>query len=210
MRAWYRGQRVLFIGAIVLFIEDDATDLLDGREERRARPDGNRRLTAPQPLPVREPLRILQGAMQKRDLAGEAGENPLDHLRREGDFRDADNCSLPRPHTRRDGAQVDFRLAAAGHAVQEKGFARRVAHRLRDAIPRDLLRARQYGRGNAPLLNHRRVDGNFAPIPMRRRSTRRFKIGAPRPVSARKVAIVTAPSGRLPGDGVPRRARRRR
>ena len=70
---------------------------------------------------------IAEATVRHGDLAGEAGGNAAQRLRGERDFRDEEE-RLPSLRQREfDGAQVDFGLATAGHAVQQEaapgGFA---------------------------------------------------------------------------------------
>ena len=116
---------LVLVGAVVLLVDDDQPEPLDRGEDRRARPDGDPRLTGPQPPPLVVALALAQRRVQQRDRVPEARREARHRLRREGDLRHERDHALA---TRQGGlrrAQVHLGLAGPGHAVQQVGLARR-------------------------------------------------------------------------------------
>jgi hypothetical protein len=132
----------------VLLVDDDHAEAGNGREHRRARADRDAGLTAPQALPLAEPLALRQAGVQHRDLGPEARREAGGELRRQRDLRHQHDRALPGRERVGDHVQVDLGLAAAGHAMDQER---------REAIPearldrgmRDLLLGRERRRDRA-------------------------------------------------------------
>ncbi len=112
------GNGLLLERCFVLFVDDDQPEMRTGGEDCTPRPDDDLHLAGGDLCPVPVPLAVRQMAVQNRD-AVEAGAKPADRLGREADFRHEHDRL---PTIRNDLANrldVDFGLAAAGHAVQQ-------------------------------------------------------------------------------------------
>ena len=93
---------------------------LRGRgEDGAASADDHLHLPVGDAPPVLAALGGVQMAVQHRDVAAAAAKR-LDGLRRQADFGNEDQRFLALAHDFLDGAEVEFGLAAAGDAVQEK------------------------------------------------------------------------------------------
>ncbi len=110
---------LLLVGRVVLLVDDDQPEPLDGREDRGARADGDPRLAAAQPPPLVVALALRQRGVQERDGVAEARGEARDGLRRERDLRHERDHALAALERRGRRAQVDLGLARAGDAVQQ-------------------------------------------------------------------------------------------
>ena len=113
---------LLFVGSLVFFIDHDESEIFERRENRAARADHDPRAAGMNLVPFIVPLAFRQMAVQDRDhvrLRGEAALEALDGLRRERDFRDEHDRRLAARERGADRLQIDFRFAAAGHAVEQ-------------------------------------------------------------------------------------------
>ena len=81
--------------------------------------------------------------MQDGNRVAEIGGKCLDHLRRQRDLRHEQDRALPRCERLRDQVQVDKRLAAAGHAEEQRRLRIRRAQQCLQAGKHLLLRRRQ-------------------------------------------------------------------
>ena len=113
---------LLFVGSLVLFIDDDQSEILERREDGAARADHDPRAAGLNLVPFIVPLAFGQMAVQDRDHLlrfGEAALESLDRLRRERNFRDEHDGRFSAREGRTDRLQINLRLAAAGHAVEQ-------------------------------------------------------------------------------------------
>ena len=116
---------LVLVGRVVLLVDDDQAELLDGREHGRARPDRDPRLADAQPAPLVVALAVGERGVQQRDGVAEAGGEPRHGLRRQRDLgheHDHALVALERPGRR---AEIDLGLARTGHAVQQPRLAGR-------------------------------------------------------------------------------------
>ena len=122
----------------VLFVEHDQPQVRRRREHGAARADDHLHLAARNPLPVPMPLGIAQMAVQHGHVA-EPRAKPFPRLRRQADLRHQhDRLPAVADHFF-DRLDVDFRLAAAGDAVNQNRLVPRRPQRLRIALERRLL-----------------------------------------------------------------------
>ena len=110
---------------LVFLVHDDQSQRIDRRENGRARADDDAGAALADFVPFIVPFAggqmAVQHGHQRLQRAGtEAGLEPLDRLRRQRDFRHQHNRALALLQGVGDGLQINFRLAAAGHAVQEE------------------------------------------------------------------------------------------
>ncbi len=106
---------------VVLLVDDDQAGGGQRREHGRAGPDDEARRAARGGQPRREPLALGQARMQHGDAVPETPLEPADELRREADLRHEEQRLPAARELLGDEPQVDFRLAAAGHPVQQPG-----------------------------------------------------------------------------------------
>ena len=111
---------LVLVRAVVLLVDHDQAEVLDRREQRRARADRDRRGAAAQPLPLLEPLARAQAAVQHRERVAEAAAQPREDLVRERDLGHEHERPPARVERGGDRAQVDLGLAAAGDAVEQE------------------------------------------------------------------------------------------
>ena len=78
---------------------------------------GDLRLAFGDAPPMAAALGVAEMTVQHRDI-GAAAAKAGDSLRRQADFRHENQRFLAAPYHFFDGSQIDFGLAAAGHAVQ--------------------------------------------------------------------------------------------
>ena len=106
----------------MLFIDDDQPEILERREDGAARADDDPRAARLNLVPFIVPLAFGQMAVQDRDhllRLGEAALESLDRLRRERNFRNEHDGRFPAREGRTDRLQINLRLPAAGHAVEQ-------------------------------------------------------------------------------------------
>ncbi len=132
------GGRILFVARLVLLIDDEQAGVGHRGEDRAARADHHIRLTGGDLLPIAVPGRLRQAAVQHGHLR-ETRDEPLDRLRGQRDLRHEHHRLLPPCHRLGDEAQVNLRLAAAGHAQEQMRPKATLDHRWRDGIERRLL-----------------------------------------------------------------------
>ena len=109
----------------MLFIDDDQAEVRAGREDRRTRADDDPRAPIANLVPLVVPLAFAEVRVEHGDLVlrrCEARFETFDGLRRERDFRHEHDRRLAAFEDELNGLEVNFRLATAGHAVEEDGL----------------------------------------------------------------------------------------
>ena len=123
----------LLVARLVLLVHDDRAEVLERREDRRARANGDPLATLLEREPFVIPLAVAQRAVQHRDLVAEHGAKAIDRLRRERDLRHEDDRRLSLlEHDAPQQLDVDERFSAAGHAVEQEHVARAAGRERRD------------------------------------------------------------------------------
>ena len=102
----------------MLFVQHDDAHVLDGHKDRRARADRDTGAALPKALPFVEALPRREPAVHDGGKAPEARAQLGEHLRRQGNFRHQKDRRLSARQRAGDEGEIDFRLAAARHAVQ--------------------------------------------------------------------------------------------
>ena len=144
------------IGVLLLLVDDEQAEILHGCENRAARADNDARETRADAFPLVVALRERQAAVQNGDRVTEIGGKRLDHLRRQRNLRHEQDRALPRRERLRDQVQVDERLAAAGHAEEQRRLRVRCAQQLLQAVKHLLLRrCQRRDRLRLPGVMHR-------------------------------------------------------
>ena len=118
---------LLLVRVLVFLIDDHETKRLHRGKHRRARADHNPRTALPDLVPLVVPFPRRQVTVQHRHQSllrplAEPRLEPLHRLRRKRDFRYQHDRALPLAKRVGDRLQVHLRLAAAGHAVQQKNI----------------------------------------------------------------------------------------
>jgi hypothetical protein len=109
----------LLVGAVVLFVNDNQSHLLERREHRRPGADDDIDVAAADALPLVVALAIGEAAVLDGDAVAERLAEDDGHRGSEGDLRHQDQHAAAAAADRGREAQVDFRLAAARHTVEE-------------------------------------------------------------------------------------------
>ncbi|MNZ72742.1 hypothetical protein D3C78_911290 [compost metagenome] len=109
---------LLFIGGVVLLVDDDQPRILQWGEQRRTGADDDVRLAIAGSQPGVEALAVGQRRVQQGDARIEAPFEASQGLRTEVDLRDQYQCLLASFQRFADQLQVDLGLAAAGDAGQ--------------------------------------------------------------------------------------------
>ena len=141
VRASYRGSELLLERRVVLLVDDDETEPIDGREHGRPRADDDARRTRRDPLALVTTLGIGEGRVEHGDAVAEARAEATDGLRREGDLGHEHDDSAAALERRRGGLEVDLRLPAPRRALEQDVAAVSVqrgddSRRRRRAAPR--------------------------------------------------------------------------
>ena len=116
---------LLFVRMLVFLVDDHKTKRLHRGEHRRASADHDSRPALPNLVPLVVPFPCREVTVQHchqrllRPLT-EPRFEPLHRLRCQRDFRHEHDRPLPLAKRMLDRLQVHLRLAAAGHAVQQK------------------------------------------------------------------------------------------
>jgi hypothetical protein len=148
------GRGGLLVGGLVLLIDDDQSEVRDGREERGAGSDGDPRLAAGYPVPLVKPLPCRKPAVQDGYARPEPGAETSDGLRGERDLRNKHDCRAPVRKLVVDGAHVDLGLPRSGDPVQKHALAGRSG---RDRVESTPLTCRELVMSWRGALTHLRI-----------------------------------------------------
>jgi hypothetical protein len=124
----------------VLLVDADHAEARDGREDRGACADHDRRFAARDACTLVASLRLGERGVQHGDALAEARAKASERLRSERDLRDEHDRPAPTLESRRARLQVDLGLAAAGGAVEEEVRGRTIVEGRNDSRQRRLLR----------------------------------------------------------------------
>ena len=114
-------RRPLLVARLVLFVHHDRPEPLDGSEHRRAGPDGQASLAAPQRPPRVGALAVRQPRVQHRHLVAEHAAHPRDRLRRERDLGDEQDGTGTRRYDATKHVEIDERFSGARDALDQGG-----------------------------------------------------------------------------------------
>ena len=112
---------LLLVGPLMLLVEDDEPEALQGGEEGAAGANHHVVDAVAEGPPGTAVLGGGEAAVEHRHPAGEACLEPLNCLGREGYLRDKDDSPPALLQAPGQGLQVDLGLAAAGNALQKEG-----------------------------------------------------------------------------------------
>ena len=161
----------LLVGALVLFVDDDDTQLVQWREYRAAGPNHDPRGARMNSTPLIEALALGKMAVKHRHFPLEIRKARLksfDRLWRKGDLRYQDERRATKIHRVPDGLKIDLGLPAAGYPEQQQrpngkldGFLRRAQRGALFRIQREILVGKKglVGKGIARHL----LSGNGQP-----------------------------------------------
>ncbi len=127
---------LLLVGQVVFFINDDQAGPGQGCEYGRAGTDDDARLAVAGGDPGVQTLAVIEARVQDHHRHIEAASEALHGLRRQADLRDQDQCLALALQAVFDRLQVDFRLATAGHPLQQPALKALGGD---DAVQRSLL-----------------------------------------------------------------------
>ena len=114
----------LLVARFLLFIDDDQAQIFERREHRRTRSHHDAGLAAPHAPPFARALHFRQRAVKHRNARAEPRAAQPSDPQRQRNFRHQNQRRLVARERRFDGAQIHFRLAAAGDAVEQAHFER--------------------------------------------------------------------------------------
>ena len=161
------GRFLLFVGMLLLLVDDDDAEVFQRREHAGARADDDPDAPGPDMLPLVVPLARRQMAVQHGHahlLPDETRAKMFHRLRRERDFRDEHERRFALGENPVDRLQVDLRLAAAGDAVQQNDARLGRGRLLRNHLQGGHL----LGIGQVRCrLGHRRVNEGIAVLRLR-------------------------------------------
>ena len=112
---------LLFIGAVVLLIDDDHAKVFKRGEERGTRADDNRRFTALCFLPCGQAFTVVKARVQHFNGSIKPLAKTGDGLRRQANFRHHHQRLLALFEHIFQHAKIDFRFARSGDARQQPG-----------------------------------------------------------------------------------------
>ncbi len=155
---------VLLVGPVVLLVDDDQPQVGNRREHRGAGAHDDPRVALPDAPPLIVPLPRRELAVQHRHRPPEARARRAHEHRRQADLGHEDDRPPAPRESRLDGAEVDLRLPAARHAVEEErperpsgeGVEQRPQRRLlvRGRLHRqELARGQPFGPAHVALLD---------------------------------------------------------
>ncbi len=154
----------LLVTSLMLLIDDDDAELGEGREHRRAGADDDADLAADDGPPGIVALSIGKARMQNGDPGASRGLEPgaeaPHQLGGERNLGDEHQRPSPSLENAGDGLQIDFGLAAAGDAVQQKGGEAALLQNRLEGRKRLLLLG---GGDYPPVGGHRLGEEGVAP-----------------------------------------------
>ena len=137
---------VLLVRPVVLLVDDDQPEIGNRREHRGARSDDHPRVALPDAPPLVVPLPRRELAVQHGHRPPEARPRGPQEHRRQADLGDEDDRAAAPFERRLDGTEVDLRLAAAGHAVEQERAEHAAGERVEQGEERGLLVRRRHHR----------------------------------------------------------------
>ena len=127
---------LLLVRPVVLLVHDDQAEALNGREDRRARADDDVDLRAADAMPLIVALAVGQAAVLDGHAIAEQRPERSGDGRRERDFRhEDDDAPAGSRHFARQ-PEIQLRLAAAGHAVEQGRRERSGLRQAREPVER--------------------------------------------------------------------------
>ena len=137
---------------LLLFVNDDKSQILKGREHCGPCTDDHPHAAASDALPLIVPLAHGQGRVQDGDTVAEIAGKGLQHLRRQRDLRHQKNGGFSLPQDLVDEADIDRRLPTAGNAEQQRSLRLPAVDKRAESLVRPLLVIVQHGGLGTPEL----------------------------------------------------------
>jgi hypothetical protein len=142
----------LLVGTVVLFVDDDESNPLQGREHRGSRADHDVHVAAADAVPLIVALAVGEAAVLDSDAVAEGVAEERGDRRRQRDFRHEHQHAAAGVASRRREAEVDFGFAAAGDAVQKGDVERARVGEGAEAVEGGLLLAGQASQPGRDLI----------------------------------------------------------
>ncbi|MPM68295.1 hypothetical protein SDC9_115226 [bioreactor metagenome] len=138
----------LFVGAFMLLVDHDQTEVGKRGEQRRTGADHDPDLSVPDAVPLRQPFAAGKAAVHHAQRVAEARPEAAHRLRRERNFRHQHDGGAPQLQRPGDGLEIDFGLARTGDAEKQSGVGRfsGVIEQSEDAVQRFALFRRRFAR----------------------------------------------------------------
>ena len=114
------GRPIALVGPFVLLVDDDQAQLREWRQDRQPRPDQDVDRAGPNPPPLVGPFAFAEARMEEPDPGIEIGPQAVHDRQGQGDLGNEQQDRPAKLEGGRDRLDVDGRLAAAGHAVEEE------------------------------------------------------------------------------------------
>ena len=130
---------LLFVGALVLLVDDDEAEVRERQKQRRARADDDARLSACRRRPGSFTLALGQPGMPFGRPGAETRGKPVEKLRGQRDFRQQHESLAPLPQDFGDGLEINLRLARSRHAFEQGRRERAISDALSEIVGRGAL-----------------------------------------------------------------------
>ena len=104
----------------MLLVDDDQADLGQRGENRQAGPDHEIDRSGPDPAPLVRPLAVAQARVEQGDSDVQLGPQAIDDRQGQGDLGHEQEARPAELEGRRDRLDIDGRLAAARHPVEQE------------------------------------------------------------------------------------------
>ena len=127
---------VLLVGLVVLLIDDDQAEIGVGQKQRRARADHDLRFARRDRRPVARAGARRQFGMPFQRPHAEARGEAVEELAGQRDLRHQDQRLLAAPDDFGDRFEIDFGLAGAGDAVEQRDVKTAIGRQRRASRPR--------------------------------------------------------------------------
>ena len=148
---------LLLVGGVVLLVHDNQAKVAERSEHRGASTDHHVDATVADTLPLVVPFPIGKPAVLNRDPRAKRRSEQRDHRRCQGNLRHQQQHLLPSPADAISQAEIDFRLAATGHAVQQRDPKTARIQHTSQSVNGDLLLGGQQSVGVTRDIHTRRA-----------------------------------------------------
>ena len=138
---------VLLVGLVVLLIDDDQPEIGVRQKQRRARPHHHRRFTRRYRGPVALPGARGQFGMPFQRPHAETPREAVEELAGQRDLRHQDQRLLAAADRFGDRLEIDFGLARAGDAVEQRDMKAAIGRQRAHRIHRGALLTGKFGHG---------------------------------------------------------------
>jgi hypothetical protein len=130
---------ILLVGLIVFFIDDDQAEIGIRQKQRRTRADNNRRIAGSNRSPVARTGARRQLRMPLDWPHAKTRREAIEKLPRQRDLRHQNHGLAPAADIFRNRLEIDFRLARACHAIEQRDLKLTLRNEVRIASAADTL-----------------------------------------------------------------------